>query len=156
MQTTVGTRRVRFLDTIVTAHVRHEDGADGVSILELWAAHGDSPPLHVHNTEDESFFVLEGMLRLNRAGEDVMLSAGEGGVVRSRVPHTYRVESHEGARFLVVTSRGDFERFVLAASSPGEEGSEPALSGPPTEEQQQALASMAAAHGIDLVGPPLA
>ncbi len=156
MQTMVGISKVRFLDTVVTLHVRHNEGAGGVSILESWAVYGDSPPLHVHRTEDESFYVLEGTLRLNVAGEDLVLSTGESGLVPMGVPHTFRVESEEGARWLVITSQGDFERFVLALSSPAEEGAAPSSSGPPTEEQQHTLATVAAAHGIDLVGPPLA
>ena len=69
--------------------------------------------------------------------------------------HTYRVESEEGARWLVITSGGDFERFVLELSHPAEEGAEPLSSGLPTPEQAEALAAAALAHGIELIGPPL-
>jgi quercetin dioxygenase-like cupin family protein len=155
MQTTIETRPLRFLDTVVRVHVRHDQGMGGVSIIESWAAHGDSPPLHVHRTEDESFYVLEGTIRLNVAGHDVVLSAGDCALAPSDTPHTYRVESEGGARWLVITSAGDFERFVLALSAPAEDGAVPSLSGPPSEEQENALADVAGAYGIDLVGPPL-
>src|SRR5688572_21239181 len=42
-----------FLDTRVIVRIRHADGADGLSVLEHHACHGDSPPLHVHRDEDE-------------------------------------------------------------------------------------------------------
>ena len=57
-----------FMDTLVRIPVRHSDGTDGVSVIESFAPEGDSPPLHVHHTEDEVFHVLEGELRL-RLGE---------------------------------------------------------------------------------------
>lgn len=57
-----------FLGTTVRFLVPHEDGADGLSLIESLAAEGDSPPLHVHRTEDELFHVLEGELRL-RVGD---------------------------------------------------------------------------------------
>jgi hypothetical protein len=71
------------------------------------------------------------------------------------VPHTYRVESHEGARWLVITRRGDFERFVRALSRPAERSGLPPAQGPPMAEQADALVAAAREHGIEFVGPPL-
>jgi quercetin dioxygenase-like cupin family protein len=149
------TEQLWFLNTLHTLRVRHDEGEDGISVMETLAPHGDSPPLHVHRTEDEIFHVLEGELRM-RAGEaEVRIGAGETILAPKGVPHTYRVESHEGARWLVITRRGDFERFVHALSRPAERPELPAGQAPPTPEQADALAAAARAHGIELVGPPL-
>lgn len=145
---------VWFLGTTVRFLVSHEDGSDGLSLIESLAAEGDSPPLHVHRTEDELFHVLEGELRLRVGEADLRLTAGEAAVAPRGVPHTYRVESPQ-ARWLVATAHGDFERFVRALSRPAEHDGLP-LQVPPTPEQVEQLAAAAAAHGIDLVGPPLA
>lgn len=143
-----------FLDTLVTVHVGEGEGSDGVSVLEHRAARGDSPPLHVHTTEDEVFVVLEGTFRF-RLGEDER-RAGPGDVLLAPKgsPHTYRVESEEG-RWLTVTARGDFERFVRAASRAAERAEVPERGGPPSPEAVAALAETAGQYGIDLVGPPL-
>ena len=144
-----------FLNTLHTVHVRHDEGEDGISVMETLARHGDSPPLHVHRTEDEIFHVLEGELRVRAGDLDVKVGAGETLLAPKRVPHTYRVESREGARWLVTTTRGDFESFVRALSRPAERPELPADQGPPTPEQADALAAAAREHGIELVGPPL-
>lgn len=146
---------LRFLDTLVVVHVAHEEG-DGVSVLESRAPYGDSPPLHVHRTEDETFFVLEGELLLVVGGEELRLSAGQCARAPRGVEHTYRVESADGARWLVVTGGGDFERFVRSLARPAESDELPERSPPPTPEQAEGLAAAAGAHGIELVGPPLA
>ena len=144
---------VWFLGTTVRFLASCEQGTDGLSLIESCAREGDSPPLHVHRTEDELFHVLEGELRLRVGERDVRLAAGEAAVAPRGVPHSYRVESPQ-ARWLVTTARGDFERFVRALSRPAEhEGLPPQA--PPTPEQVERLAVTAAAHGIDLVGPPL-
>ncbi len=149
------TEQLWFLNTLHTVRVRHDEGEDGISVMETLASHGDSPPLHVHQTEDEIFHVLEGQLRMRAGDADVTIGAGETLLAPKGVPHTYRVESREGARWLVITTRGDFERFVHALSRPAERPELPTPQGPPTPEQADALATAAREHGIELVGPPL-
>ena len=55
----------------------------------------------------------------------------------------------------MITRRGDFERFVRALSRQAERPALPTPQGPPTPEQEDALAGAARQHGIELVGPPL-
>lgn len=144
-----------FLNTLHTVRVRHDAGVDGISVMESLAPHGDSPPLHVHETEDEIFHVLEGELRVRAGDTELRIGAGETILAPKGVPHTYRVESHEGARWLLITRRGDFESFVHSLSRPAERPELPTPQGPPTPEQADALAAAAREHGIELVGPPL-
>jgi quercetin dioxygenase-like cupin family protein len=144
-----------FMDTLKTVRVRHDQGEDGISVMESLAPHGDSPPLHVHESEDELFHVLEGELRVRAGDADALIGAGETILGPKGVPHTYRVESREGARWLVITTRGDFERFVRALSRPAERPELPAPEGPPTAEQADAFATTAREHGIEFIGPPL-
>jgi quercetin dioxygenase-like cupin family protein len=144
-----------FLDNLVTFPVSHTDGGDGISVMEAHSRRGDSPPYHVHHGEDEVFHLLEGELVLLVDGETCRVRPGETHLAPKGVPHTFRVVS-DRARWLVVTTRGDFERFVRAASRPAERDELPPLSGPPTAEQQQALAELSLTHRIELLGPPLA
>jgi quercetin dioxygenase-like cupin family protein len=149
------TQHLWFLDTLAIVRVGHDDGDDGISVLERLAPHGESPPLHVHRDEDEIFHVLEGELRVLAGDTEARIGAGETILAPQGVPHTYRVESGEGARWLLITSRGDFERFMRAVSRPAERPELPQPQGLPTPEQTEALAAAASANGIDFVGPPL-
>jgi quercetin dioxygenase-like cupin family protein len=155
MTTATETRALWFLGTRVSLPVAAADGGDGISLIESVAPRGDSPPLHVHASEDEAFHVLEGTLRLRVGGDELVLEAGESALAVKGVPHTYRVETPR-ARWLVVTTHGDFERFVRAIGRPAEHDGLPPAAGPPSADEQRALAEIAAAHRIELVGPPLA
>jgi mannose-6-phosphate isomerase-like protein (cupin superfamily) len=156
MTLATSTEQLWFLNQLVTVRVRHDEGEDGISVLESLAPHGASPPLHVHETEDETFHVLEGDLRFVAGDADIRLGAGETTLGPKGVPHTYRVESPAGARWLVITTRGDFERFVHALSRPAEASELPAPNpAAPTPEQEDELAAAAREHGIKFVGPPL-
>jgi uncharacterized RmlC-like cupin family protein len=110
----------------------------------------------VHRTEDEIFHVLSGELRFVVGDKEISVSGGETLQAPMGVPHTYAVVSPEGARWLVVTCRGDFERMVRSVSRPAERDALPPPAGAPSAEQEAALAAACLAHGIELVGPPLA
>ena len=144
-----------FLDTLVSVRIGAHEGADGLSMLEHRARWGDSPPLHIHRTEDEVFHILEGEFRFQVQDEQFTLGAGATVLAPKGTPHTYRVESPDGGRWLTITARGDFERFVRALGRPADRHELPPASGPPSEEAIAVLARTADAHEIELVGPPL-
>ncbi len=147
--------RLWFLNGLITVGVANAEGSDGISVLEHLAPHGDSPPLHVHHDEDEVFHILEGELRIRVGDDELRAGPGETLLAPQGIPHTYRVESEQG-RWLVTTARGNFERFVRSISRPAEHDGLPEPAPEPTPEQVEALAVAARAHGIELVGPPLA
>jgi quercetin dioxygenase-like cupin family protein len=148
-------RQFWFLDTRVVVRLSFEDGHDRISVLEQWIPHGDSPPLHVHRSEDEVFHLLEGEVAFRLDDKDLNAKAGDTVLAPKGIPHTYRVLSPKGAHWLVITTGEDFERFVRALGRPAERDGMPDPSGPPTPEQVEALVASAARHGIDIVGPPL-
>jgi mannose-6-phosphate isomerase-like protein (cupin superfamily) len=149
------TRHLWFLNGRLTVRVSCADGTDRISILEHQAPQGESPPLHIHRNQDEVFHILEGDLRFVVGGRELRAGAGETVITPKGTPHTYRVESPLGARWLIVTVGEDFENFVRAFARAAEREGLPDPSGPPTPDEAQALASVALQHGIELVGPPL-
>lgn len=143
-----------FLNTLGSFPVSAGASADKLSVLETWAPYGDSPPLHVHRTEDEVFVCLSGRLRVCLDGRDLYLEPGDTAIAPKGVPHSFRVESEDGARFLAITRGGDFEAMVRRVARPATAASLPDVM-VPTPEMQAGLARICAEHGIDLVGPPL-
>jgi quercetin dioxygenase-like cupin family protein len=144
------------MNTLVTVRVSASEGQDGVSVLEHRVPHGDSPPLHVHQTEDEIFQILDGDFRFVVDGREFRGGAGDIILAPKGKPHSYRVESAQGGHFLITTVGGDFERFVRAMSRPAERPTLPEPTGAPSPDAIQALTAAAAQHGIQFVGPPLA
>lgn len=103
---------------------------------------GGMPPLHVHHTHDEGFYVLDGEVTLYTPGEETTLGAGDFLLAPRGVPHTYRVADDAPASWLVTSTPGGFERFVARAAALGE-APDPA-----------ALTAIAAEHDIEILGPP--
>lgn len=145
-----------FFGNLVHVKLRRSDTGGAFVLTEHWADHGDTPPLHRHRNDDETFYVLEGELELHVAGAPPVRVAAGGTILAPReVPHTYRVVSPEGARWLLLTAPGDFEGFVDEASRPAEGATvPPAPNGPPPAEQVRQMVELAQRHGIEILGPP--
>jgi mannose-6-phosphate isomerase-like protein (cupin superfamily) len=124
---------------------------DTYSLIDEEARHGDMPPLHVHVDHDEIFYLLRGRMSLHMPGSRIDLEPGRAAFTPRAIPHTYRVESEDGARWLVSTTSGGFAAFVEEVSIPADgDGYAPEELIPDPE----TLAAAAARNGIEVTGPP--
>ena len=122
-----------------------------VTVAEAVVPEGASPPAHVHDAIDDSFYILDGRMVL-RCGDDVW-QAGPGSWVQfpAGVPHTFRVLGGP-ARILMVHADDSFLAAVRGIGRPATGTDVPDATQDLTiEELDRALA----AHGITNVGPPM-
>ena len=90
-------------------HKVDEDGGERLRFIEEISPL--DTPLHVHENEDEVFYVLEGDHVIQVGDEEFHL--GPGGLVfgPSRVPHAQRRVVPRTGRILIMTSPAGFEGF---------------------------------------------
>lgn len=112
-QTTARLRQFPFLGHHVRIHADSSDTQGRFAVLEFLARPGSEPPLHIHENEDEFFFVIEGQMRITLNGEDRVLGPGQAALVPRGVPHTFKVLTPE-MRSMNVFSPGGFEEFFRA------------------------------------------
>lgn len=126
-----------------------EDTHGHFAILEQ-ICDGAPAPTHVHENEEEAFYVLAGSVDLY-VGEDVHhVEAGAFCLVPRGTPHTFASTSAEPARMLVIVSPAGFERFFAEVEQHfPESGGMPAA-----EHVAPALTAIAAKHGCQITGPP--
>lgn len=142
-----------FMNAYVKILLPKADSAAGISVVEHQMAQDFVVPLHVHNDEDETFYILEGSVRFQV--EDRIFDAipGQSFHVPGGTRHSFRVISPV-ARFLTI-SNGPFEDMVREASVPAEyPGLPPAA--PFGQAQQEQLAAICNRNGIVFLGPPVA
>jgi len=142
---------VWYVNNRATIKATAADTGGAFSLVDMQVALGHGPPLHVHHTEDEALWVLEGHLTV-RCGE-ATFTAGPGSFVYTPrgIPHTFRLEGATPARLLVLLVPGGGEGFFVEAGRPAEgEGLPPP--GPPDIARLQAVATK---YHIEFVGPPL-
>jgi quercetin dioxygenase-like cupin family protein len=143
-----------FTNARMQVRLSNRDNESGLSILENIMPHGFSPPLHVHHSENETFYVLEGNFRFEMDGKSTIAGPGDVVHVPAGAKHSFLVTSPDGARCLTIT-QGGFEDMVREASRPATNEGLPEQS-IPNPEQQQMLAEACRRNGIDLLGAPLA
>jgi mannose-6-phosphate isomerase-like protein (cupin superfamily) len=139
--TSVSAEELRFLGSRCRILATSESTGGNYGLVDMIeVAPGDMPPLHVHHTHDEGFLLLEGSLSLFLPDREIALRPNEFVLAPRGVPHTYQV-GEAPARWLVLSTPAGFEQFVEDVA---------ALA----ELTPQALTTTAAAHDIEILGPP--
>ena len=122
------------------------DTAGRFDFLTMTLAPMTGPPLHYHEEQDDTFYVLDGLLTV-QAGEEILdLGPGDFLSVPPGVAHTFD-NLHNGDELVrtinVMTPGGLFATFEDMARVP------------PGPEQDDGIKAATRRHGTVIVGPPL-
>jgi quercetin dioxygenase-like cupin family protein len=122
------------------------DTAGRFDFLTMALAPMTGPPLHYHEEQDDTFYVLEGLLTV-QAGEEILdLEPGDFLSIPPGVAHTFD-NLHNGDEFVrtinVMTPGGLFPTIEDMARVP------------PGPEQADGINAATRRHGTVIVGPPL-
>ena len=77
---------------------------NGAAFIEYTTRKGEEPGDHIHPTEDEMFYVLEGALNFTCADQSLDVEAGGFVFLPRGITHGYTIRSDGPVRLLVVTS----------------------------------------------------
>ena len=141
-----------FLGTLAVVKASKDETDGRVAVIELLAPPGFGSPLHVHNREDEWFYVIEGALTVWVDGEARELPSGSFAYGPRGLPHTFIVSSPTPARFLLGAEPSGFEDFVRELGEPAR-----ALTVAPTTVElpsPERMTAVASKYGMEILGPP--
>lgn len=141
---------VWFLGALVRVRASGDATGGTLDLLEHQGERGYGSPLHRHLAEEETFFVLDGEVRVEVGGEAHTAGAGAVAFLPRRLPHAFVVTSPQ-ARFLTLHTPGGFDRFTVDVGTPAAGTTMPPEEVPP---DPAALAAMASSYGIEILGPP--
>ena len=141
-----------FLGTLAVLR-NPQDSPRTPVVMELTIPPGGSPPLHAHETLDDSFLLLDGQVVV-RCGQETAVVRPGGYVVMPRgVEHTFRVTSPTPARMLLVHADDSFLRFVEAIGTPTDDHRLPRDVDSDLDFDE--VARLSAEHGAPMRGPSL-
>ena len=125
-----------------------EQSGGAVSLLDQRGRRGDVTPLHIHRSEAEIFYVLEGGITAWSGSDTYQIEAGGAVYLPAGQAHAFGIRTAE-ARLITVTAPGGFADFVTAAGIPFT-GDAPTT----WEFDPGRIMAAAAPHDIQIVGPP--
>lgn len=95
-----------------------------LALLDFVLPKGAEPPPHLHTQEDETFYVLEGVLKITVGNTTTWLDAGEAMFAPRNTPHHFEIIS-DTARFINLITPGRLWHYFMDFSNPCE--GEPAI-----------------------------
>ena len=125
--------------------------ARGPAMAERSARRGQMAPLH-RRDEDETYRVVSGEVTFFVGDDAIRAREGDVVVAAAGVERTFRADSGE-ARWIVLTRVASFERyldFCRAVAAPRPDG----RTEWPSASELASISAIAAANGIELLGPP--
>ena len=135
-----------FFGMLAEVKASAANSAGQYTLVEITAPPGLEAPLHVHYTEDEGFYVLEGNVIMVVGDETVELAAGQHAFGRREIPHRFTV-GPDGARMIWVLTPGGFENLIEEASVPAETPTVP----PPSVLPPENVAEIIRRHGNEVL-----
>jgi mannose-6-phosphate isomerase-like protein (cupin superfamily) len=138
-----------FAGALMILKATGEQTTGQFALLDQRAPEDYAVPLHVHDREDEGWYILEGQVTFSCG--DKTFTAGPGAWVFAPkgVPHAFRVGPTD-ARLLTMAWPAGFADFVRVAGEPA-----PALTLPePAPLDVERLTELGCQYGIQIVGPP--
>lgn len=143
---------VWFNSDLLTFKATSEETHAAFTLFEELSQRGKVTPLHLHPKSDETFWVIEGEIRVYVGGSEQTVGPGGVASVPRGMPHALMVTS-DTARVLTLITPGDteLERFFRAAGEPATERTLPPLAPPPIAR----IRAAAERYGsVVILGPP--
>ena len=116
-----GESELRWMGDTSTQFLATGGQTGSFCLVDERAARGDSVPLHRHEADMESFYVLEGEIAFFLGDQPgIRAKAGAFAHMPAGTVHGFRIES-ETARYLILTTprHGEFYRAITLPSRPG-------------------------------------
>ena len=125
-----------------------EQTGGAFTLVDEQASRGESVPLHLHRDDMESFYVVEGEIKLYIGDKPgVRATAGSFAHIPGGTVHGFRIES-ETARYLILTTprHGQFYRAITLPSRAGGLPPHESIDGSQIKQASRE-------YGIEFVGP---
>ena len=98
-----------------------EDTLDQYTVFDYLLPPGGGPPPHIHNNEDEAFYILDGEVSFQVGNQTFVGTPGDLVAYTGEEVHAFRNMGTEPARMLVLTAPAGIEDLLRQTSQPVED-----------------------------------
>ena len=133
---------------LMKQHLSGQDTSGSFSLFENVSAADSRTPIHQHEYEDETLYMLAGEMCAVIAGKQHWICSGESIFLPRGTPHQLMNVSGYPARYLLLCTPGGFEAFLSEAGHIKHDGE---IVQPPSATELEKLRAAAPKHGITLL-----
>lgn len=144
-----GGRAIAVVGDIYRFLATGEETGGAYALFEATVGPGGGPPPHVHQREEEGFYVLEGEITFTVGTERIMAGPGTFANMPVGTPHTFKNETDRPAKMLISVVPAGLEQMFFEVGRPVEPESVSAP--PPSPEEIGRLLEAAPRYGIELL-----
>ncbi|SEK76752.1 Cupin domain-containing protein [Maribacter orientalis] len=129
---------------ILDVKVSGKDTDGDLAIFEQTSlSQGKGTPLHVHSSQDEIFYILEGAYYFQVGEEKYHMAVGDSIFLPRKVPHAWTQKSEKGKMTVILQPAGKLEDFFVTVA---------ALDHEPTVAEMNLIFEK---NDMKVIGPPL-
>ncbi len=129
---------------ILDVKISGSDTQGELAIFEQTSlSQGKGTPLHIHSSQDEIFYVIEGAYKFQVGGDKYDLLTGDSIFLPRQIAHAWTQVSEKGRMTVTLQPAGKLENFFVTMAS---------LTHEPTKEE---ISKIFADNDMLVVGPPL-
>ena len=129
---------------ILDVKISGSDTNGDLAIFEQTSiSQGRGTPLHIHASQDEIFYVIEGSYKFQVGEDKYDLTTGDSIFLPRQVAHAWTQVSEKGKMTVTMQPAGKLENFFITIAALNHEPS------------QQEIAKIFADNDMQVVGPPL-
>jgi quercetin dioxygenase-like cupin family protein len=128
------------------------DTSGAFALIEAVVPPGNGPPPHIHNREDEAFYVLEGELQFYLEDSSFTATTGAWVTLARHSLHFFKNTGPKPARILIMVTPAGLENFFREVGREVIDGETEPVS--QTPEDIQKLLHVAPKYGIEIRLPP--
>ncbi len=137
-----------FLGTLMSVKAGGEQTGGGFTLIEQVSPARFAAPPHIHDDEDEAFYVLDGQVAVTCGEQTWTVEQGGFVLLPRRIPHAFSVLGERGAKLLQITAPAGFELFAAEAGEPAASAALP----PPAEPNLDKLVAAMAKYRKRMAG----
>lgn len=129
---------------VIDIKVSGSDTEGGLAVFEQTSlSQGKGTPLHIHNNQDEYFYVLEGSYYFQLGEEKFSLTNGDSIFLPRGIPHAWTQVSAKGKMMVTLQPAGKLEDFFVT------------MAGLDHEPSPEEMTGIFLKNDMQVVGPPL-
>ncbi len=139
-----------YLGSLVTIKASREQTGNAFGLLDELLPAGFATPMHIHQHEDESFYIIDGSVSFVCGAQQ--WTAGPGACIFLPRGIVHGFKARQPTHMLNLLTPGGFENFFKELGEPAQAPTLPPA-GPPPDVAK--LVSVAGKYHVEIVGPRL-